>query len=250
MQSATRTTIAALALASALLLGAQAQAHQVWIEQDAGHATLVFGEFADHVRETTPGLLDKFGKPQASRLNGNGNGNGNTPLTLEKTAAGFRLSAPAAAGDSIIAQDVHYPVSESMSKGVRTRWAYTPAARYVGALAAHKPSLTLDLVPADDKGSFQVFFKGQPVPRAKVVAIMPAGWSREELSDARGRVQFSLPWRGQYVIEVHHEDRTPGERDGKPYDIGSYVTSLSFDQASGLATLPASRPVTSSAIPQ
>ena len=50
-------------LISALLLATLAggaQAHQVWIEASGNQARLHFGEYADNLRETSPGLLDKF----------------------------------------------------------------------------------------------------------------------------------------------------------------------------------------------
>jgi hypothetical protein len=52
-----------------------------------------------------------------------------------------------------------------------------------------------------------------------------------------------------YVVEVHHTDKTPGERASpqgtEKFDMASYVTSLSFVQAEGLAplaALPAAEP--------
>ena len=55
-----------LSLAAGLLLGTvtTASAHQVWIEQVEGQGAIVrFGEFGENLREASPGLLDKFGKP-------------------------------------------------------------------------------------------------------------------------------------------------------------------------------------------
>jgi hypothetical protein len=45
------------------------------------------------------------------------------------------------------------------------------------------------------------------------------------------------------VLEVHHDDATGGERDGKKYDAASLVTTLSLQQPTGAAALPASTPV-------
>ena len=44
------------------------------------------------------------------------------------------------------------------------------------------------------------------------------------------------------MLEVHHDDATGGERDGKKYDAASLVTMLSRQQATGVAALPASKP--------
>jgi hypothetical protein len=58
-----------------------------------------------------------------------------------------------------------------------------------------------------------------------------------------------LPWKGMYAVEVHHVDKSPGERaspqGAEKFDMASYITGLSFVQAEGLAplaALPAAEP--------
>ncbi len=220
---------------SALLAGAHVQAHQFWIEPSSAGASLQFGEFADNVRETSPGLLDSLGQPGAVRIDAQGE----QPLTLKKTGRGFALSAQASPGASIVAEDLHYPVSTDSSTGAPIRWAYTPAARYVSDFSRQAARLTLDIVPTGQSGQFQVSFKGQPMAKIKVTAAVPSGWTRQVHSDLQGLISLPLPWRGIYVIEAVHDDKTGGVRDGKPYDIASYSTSLSFAQTAGIAALPA-----------
>lgn len=60
-----KTLITAIVLVTTALA---AQAHHVWLEQDAQGATLYFGEFGGNLREASPGLLDKFPGPVARRL--------------------------------------------------------------------------------------------------------------------------------------------------------------------------------------
>ena len=230
---------------AALLAGAQAQAHQFWIEPVAGGTMLQFGEFADNVRETAPGLLDSLGQPGAVQIDADGE----HPLKLDKTAQGYKITttvkgAGAAAGTSIVARDVHYPVSTDHSSGAPIRWAYTPAARYITDLAQRPATLAFDIVPTGKNGQFQVTLNGKPMPKIKVVAAVQSGWTRQTQSDAEGKVSFALPWRGMYVIEAVHDDKSGGERGGKPYDIASYSTSLSFVQGTGIAALPAQQTIT------
>ena len=237
---------------AALLAGTQAQAHQFWIEPTANGTMLQFGEFADNVRETAPGLLDSLGQPSAVQIDADGE----RALTLKKTRQGYTLStsingsnalagalagapAGAPASASIIAEDSHYPVSTDHSSGAPIRWAYTPAARSITDLAKRPATLAFDIVPTGKKGQFQVTLGGKPMPKIKVVAAVPAGWTRQAQSDADGNVSFALPWRGMYVIEAVHDDKSGGERGGKEYDIASYSTSLSFVQGAGIAALPA-----------
>ena len=226
-------------LTSALVLvfgGTAAQAHHVWIEQPAGSAAMLrFGEFGDNLREASPGLLDRFGKPTALRISAKGQ----EPLTVTKKTNGFELSGSAAQGDSIVVEDRHYPLyTQKQAKG----W-YLPAARYLTNFAAQAPALVFDVVPTGREGEFKVVFKGQPLPKVKVSAVVQSGWSKEAYSDAQGIVKFDMPWQGDYVFEAGHVDRSPGERAGETgsekYDTVNYVTSVTVSKTDGLDALPA-----------
>ncbi|KGD93557.1 cobalt ABC transporter substrate-binding protein [Achromobacter sp. RTa] len=228
-------------IAATLCLAATAQAHQAWLEQaDDGKAVVLrFGEFAENLREASPGLLDLFGKPSATLISAKGE----SPLAVTKTAAGFALSAGAGKGQSIAAEDPAFPL-RTFKQGDKeiNSWIW-PGARYVTSLAAQAPKLALDVVPTGQAGEFQVVLKGQALPKAKVVIAVQSGWSKEAHADEQGKVRFDLPWKGQYVIEASHIDRNPGERPGaagpEKYDGINYVTTLSFVKADGAAPFPA-----------
>ena len=231
-------SLRAIALVSSLLMLGTAQAHHVWIEQTAEGAQLFFGEFGENMREVSPGLLDKFGGPVAQRVSARGS----EPLQVSKSATGFGRSARAGQGESLVAQDPAYPSFEI--KGDKPgRGIYVPAARLVTDLGKQEPKLTLDLVPTGvsgkDGAEFQAFFKGQPLPKAKVEVITPSGWAQTHHTDEQGRIKTSLPWSGTYVLEMSHVDRNASERAGEKYDRASYVTSLTISQAGGLKALPA-----------
>lgn len=231
-----KTSFTAIALAVAAFA---AQAHHVWIEQDAKGATLYFGEFGDNLREASPGLLDKFGKPTAQRLSAKGD----ATLDVSKTAGGFTLGPRAGKGESIVAEENTYPTTERKDGDKTTRSIYVPAARLVTDLSQQAPKLTLDLVPTGQSGKdgveFQAFYKGQPLPKAKVELINSSGWGKEFHTDDAGKISVKLPWRGTYVLEMSHRDNTAGERgNGDKYDRASYVTSLTVMQAKGLPALP------------
>ena len=51
-----------------LLMLGNVHAHHVWIEQEGNQATLYFGEFADNLREVSPGRLDRFVKPSVQKV--------------------------------------------------------------------------------------------------------------------------------------------------------------------------------------
>ena len=216
-----------------------AQAHHVWLEQDASGATLYFGEYGQNLRETTPGYLDKFVAPTAQRISASAA----QPLTLSKTPKGFVLSGSAAKGESLVAEDGRYPISERKDGDKLVRSLYVPAARLVNTFDKQAPHLTLDLVPTGNNGAdgmqVQVFYKGQPLPKAKIEVVTPFGWGKELRGDDQGRLKLNLPWKGSYVLEVKHADTSAGERGSEKYDRASYVTSLTITQPEGLAALPA-----------
>lgn len=238
MNRHTLPTFRTIALISSLLMLGSAQAHHVWIEQDGKEAKLYFGEFGENLREASPGLLDKFAGPVAHKLTAQGS----EPLQAVKTANGFALSAVAARGEALVAEDSAYPISERKEGDKTTRSLYTPAARLVTDYSKQEPRLTLDLVPTgkQDKDGVEVqaFYKGQPLPKARIGVVTAAGWSQEHSADEQGKLMISLPWKGSYVLEVKHADGA-GERGAEKYDRASYVTSLTLTQAEGLSALPA-----------
>lgn len=246
MNKLLNTGLLAFALIAAL---PQAHAHQVWLEQDGESAKLYFGEFGSNLREISPGLLDKFVQPSAVLLSDNGE----QPLALTKTDKAFTLSGRAGKGESLVAEEARYPSFEKKEGDKTLRSIWTPAARYIADFSAQKPKLALDVVPTGraENGTqeVQVFYKGQPLSKAKVGIVTPSGWSQEHHADDQGKLGVMLPWKGMYVVEVHHTDKTPGQRPSaqgiEAFDMASYVTSLSFVHSTGLApiaALPAAAP--------
>lgn len=224
--------------AAALFAAASVSAHQVWIEQDATGARLFFGEFGENLREVSPGLLDKFGKPVAKKVSAQGV----QQADVTKTASAFTIPLQAAKGESLIAEDATYPMWDI--KGAQPgKGMYQPAARLVTDLSAQKPVLALDLVPTGvvtaESAELQAFFQGKPLPKAKVAVVTASGWAQEHHTDADGKFSVSLPWKGTYVMEVMHNGPAGERADGQKFDKASYVTSLTVVQDTGLAALPA-----------
>ncbi|MDR1528846.1 MAG: DUF4198 domain-containing protein [Burkholderiales bacterium] len=217
-------------------LCAAANAHQIWLEQPEGeNAVIRFGEFNDNLRETSPGLLDNFGSPAAT-LWTKGEAKSLAPA---KTATGFVLPVRLKAGESLTAEDAAFPIRAFKRDGQEIRSWYWPAARFITDDAAQEPKLTFDITPTGKAGEFKLTFKGQPLARTEAHIVVQSGWSKSAHSSAEGLVQFDLPWRGQYVVEASHIDRTPGERQGEKYDGINYVTTLTLVRPDGVAPLPA-----------
>lgn len=225
-----------IALLAALSFSLPAQAHQIWIEQpDGRNAVLHFGEFGENLREASPGLLDKFVKPVGTLVASRGE----QTSDAARSANGFTLPFRAASGESIVAEDAHYPF---YTWNGATNW-FHPAARLITSFAGQQPKLVLDLVPAGKRGQFKLFFKGQPQAKTKVTLVTQSGWSREGYTDEQGLVEFDMPWKGTYVAEVSVDDRSPGERAGakgpEKYDGVSYVTTTTYVNTDGLPPIPA-----------
>jgi hypothetical protein len=231
-------SIARIAAAAALWLATTgiASAHHLWLEVDGQGARIYFGEFGENLREASPGALDRL-QPQAKVVSASGE----RPLAVEKKANAFAASGKIDAADSVIAQDARYPVFVRTQGGTTTRSIYWPAARFVPDRTARPAVLDLDVVPAGgDK--FLVSFKGKPLAQAKVSVITPSGWAREIYTGEDGGFEVKLPWRGPYVFEVQHADKTPGKRGDDAYDQVNYVTSLTVMQPQGIEPLPAPPP--------
>ena len=230
------TCVAALLASASLTAVTAAQAHQVWLENAGGQARLHFGEFNENLRETSPGRLDQFqGVPALEQRTGTAAQRVEGQLSKD----GFHY-AVAGTPDTLFAAAT-YPLIDRSKRNLPALY-WQPAARWVAGLAqAVAPTAPLDLVPTGKPGEFKVVYQGAPLPKAKVQLAAPSGWTREAEAGDDGTVTFALPWKGQYVAEVKHSDKTPGEARGEKYGEASYVTTLSFVLADGMASpdLPA-----------
>ena len=231
------TCVAALLASASLTAVTAAQAHQVWLENAGGQARLHFGEFNENLRETSPGRLDQFqGVPALEQRTGTAAQRVEGQLSKD----GFHY-AVAGTPDTLFAAAT-YPLIDRSKRNLPALY-WQPAARWVAGLAqAVAPTAPLDLVPTGKPGEFKVVYQGAPLPKAKVQLAAPSGWTREAEAGDDGTVTFALPWKGQYVAEVKHSDKTPGEARGEKYGEASYVTTLSFVLADGMASPDLSAP--------
>lgn len=228
-----KSSLHSLLTAAVLITGAaNANAHQMWLENAGGQARLHFGEFNDNLRETSPGRLDSFkGVPTldqhtgavAQRLQGQ----------LGKDSFNYSV---AGTPDTLFAAATHPLIDRSKRNLPAMYWQ--PSARWVASLAQPvAPTAPLDLVPTGKPGELKVVYKGTPVAKAKVQLAAPSGWTREVETGEDGTVTFVTPWKGQYVAEVKHTDKTEGTTaQGEKYGEASYVTTLTFVLADGMAS--------------
>jgi uncharacterized GH25 family protein len=221
-----RSVVALAALLSLSFIGATS-AHSIWLERDGETVRIFFGEFDENLREASPGLLDRL-TPQAKVVAASGE----KALKVDKTAGFFAVAGPVGAGDSVVAEDGR--VSERRAADKVTRVMSRLGARYVPDFKERPPVNTLDIVPAGKPGAFKVFYQGKPLAKAKLELIAESGWKRDFKTDEQGAVEAPLPWRGAYVIEVQHNDATPGKLGAEAYDTMRFASTLSFRLADGM----------------
>jgi Domain of unknown function (DUF4198) len=218
----------------AALSATAAQAHYLWIEQPAtGNAIIHFGEFNEGVIEKSPGRMDEMPSIEAFA--------GGKPLTVTKQATQYLLLAPTGK-TALTAREGDYAVKDWTASGIGIAKPIYYA-RFGPGSAGATPSLDLDIIPAADGKSVQVWLRGKPLAGATVSLHARNGWSKSDKADVQGRMATSMPWRGQYVVEVIHPEKQAGVFGGKSYDIIRHRATLTMIQRKGAATFAVAPPV-------
>ncbi|SHL63295.1 Uncharacterized conserved protein, contains GH25 family domain [Nitrosospira sp. Nsp11] len=223
---------AALVL-TGLTLAFPAAAHYIWIEQDKSHhARLYFGEYQEQERETSPGRLDEIKGPRVWILDAAGNRN---EIKVVRKETHFDLGVISDHKSPIIAEELAYEVKNWTKQGIGivkpmfyTR--FSPLAEHT----AHKLELMLDIVPENGSpNAFTVYFQNAPLAKAKVMVYAPNFWMQEYTADENGKINIKTPWPGQYVLEVIHLERQPGEFQGNKFEALRHRATLTFDIPAG-----------------
>ncbi|MGE5451778.1 MAG: DUF4198 domain-containing protein [Acidobacteriota bacterium] len=200
------------------------KAHYLWIERSGTHATLFFGEYEESAREQSPGRLDEIPGPRAHILSGQGA----QPAALQKRANGFVFPSLDTKAQPLVAEETGVGVKDWTRAGVGVVKPYFYARHQPPRTFSGEPALTLDILPERETGQFRVYFRGQPLPKALVKIVAPNTWAQEGHTDANGRVQLPLPWKGQYILQVIHLEPGRGEYDGQPYEAQRHRATLTY----------------------
>ena len=213
-----------VSLILAVIVPAAANAHYLWIEQPAkGNAIIHFGEFNEGVIEHSPGRMDEMPSVEAFA--------GPTPLTVSNQHDQFLLSARAGP-TAITAQELDYAVKDWRANGI----GLAKPMYYARFGAASVPTLDLDIMPAADGTSAQVFLHGKILPSAAYSLHAQNGWSQTGKADAQGKIKLAMPWRGQYLVEVIVAENAVGTYTGTAYDVVRHRATLTLIQTKGAAT--------------
>lgn len=196
-----------------------ARAHYIWVEPSGGAPVLYFGEYDERLHERSPGRLDDIRSPKAWHLGKDGR----REVALERRGDRFVTASRARA---MIVEENSHPVRDWTKYGIGVvKPVYY--ARLAGSPARAEPALALDIVPAG-AGKLGVYFRGQPLAKAKLEIYAPNGWKQELKTGEDGEVAVRLPWPGLYVAEVTHLEKTPGEFDGEKYEAQRHRATLSL----------------------
>jgi uncharacterized GH25 family protein len=202
------------------LLSFNAAAHALWLESDSSGAAgattkLYFGEYAENLREPSPGRLDSILEPAVSVVDAAGNGKA---AEARRENNHFTITA---GGATVLVQALKQPLREPQGE------IPNPAQRrFLYARLGKGGSLPLDI--HNDGNLLRLSFMGKPVAKGKIIVIAPNGWEKHLSTDEKGETAFSLLDAGLYVIEATHELSKPGEFGGKPYTVEVHRTTLSL----------------------
>ena len=206
-----------------------AAAHYIWIERDEmNHARLYFGEYQDQEKEVTGGGLGKIKGPRAWLLDANGK---RQELKVIRKENHFDLGMTSNRTSPLIAEELGYEVTDWSKHGIDivkpmfyTR--FSPLLRR----STPKPELVLDILPeGGSPNAFIVYLRNVPLVKAKLMIYAPNFWMQERHTDENGRVTITTPWSGQYVLEVTHLERQPGEYKGQKFEAFRHRATLNFN---------------------
>lgn len=208
--------LACLALSG---LSLSAQAHEIWIERDAGQGPVrvYFGEPAQ--AQPAAGEENEIDRLQHFELT-SASGKGG-----KATRQGDHLVAPLAGdGDAWLFDDQVFEPWQGEDKRFEAVTYYARAGR-----TSTSPRLALELVP-ERAGSdiLKVVFRNKPLAGAEVSVFDAARQERKLTADAQGRVVLPALAQGRHLVVVSHKEPVKQQVAGKPVETMYHIGTLTF----------------------
>ncbi len=208
---------------SALLFAGAARAHEVWIEELDGKLVIRFAEYGEDY-EKSPGHLDSLSPPQAWAAGADGKP---TLFEVQKKADHFLIvgadpakGAQAESGFAVMKRGD----GPARKPNFYARWHHAAA-------GPAKPALVFDIVPTGTPGEVQVYFRGKPLPEAKITVVAPDHKEEELTADKEGKAKFTLGKAGNYLLYCKHQrEDLAGFSGGVAYEAVSHNCSLIWKQ--------------------
>lgn len=201
------------------VLSLDVAAHALWLEKEAGAIRLYFGEYAENLREPSPGRLDSIIDPKVTVVNAKGV---EKPVEARRENNYFALPAGKEAQDGAV-------LVQALKQSIREPQGQIPSPtyrRFLYTRLGSGGSLPLDI--QESGNTLRLTYLGKPVPKVEIVVIAPNGWEKHLQTDEKGEVTYSLLEPGLYVIEAKYEMHKPGEFEGKAYAVESHKITRSL----------------------
>src|SRR5688500_2348105 len=199
------------------VLSLDAGAHALWLEREAAATRLYFGEYAENVREPSPGRLDSTIEPKVTVVNAKGI---EKPVEARRESNYFAIPAGNEA-DAVLVQALKQSIREPQGQIPSPTYR-----RFLYTRLGSGGSLPLDI--QESGNTLRLTYLGKPVPKTEIVVIAPNGWEKHLHTDEKGEATYSLLEPGLYVIEAKYEMHKPGEFEGKAYAVESHKVTRSL----------------------
>jgi uncharacterized GH25 family protein len=234
----TRKIVLLMVISLALTLSASA--HYIWIELvpvstpgKLQEVKIYYGEYNEGVREVKGGRLEELDGIVAWVIDPDGSKT-KLPISIEDKYFKTSFTPDKEGSYRIIAVNTVRQVvdwSKSDIGIVKPTYCTTKEFSIGKSSALQNASGESDLIiaRADAKNSFLVSFKGQPLVNAKVFFHAPNEWSKELSTDKNGIATFNPLWNGLYIIECIYPEKSPGNFQGKDYQLIRHRATMTFD---------------------
>lgn len=194
-------------------------AHALWLEKEAGAIRLYFGEYAENLRESSPGRLDSIIEPKVTVVNAKGI---EKPVEVRRENNYFAIPADKEVeGGAVLVQALKQSIREPQGQIPSPTYR-----RFLYTRLGSGGSLPLDI--QESGNTLRLTYLGKPVPKVEIVVIAPNGWEKHLQTDEKGEAAYALPEPGLYVIEAKYEMHKPGEFEGKAYAVESHKITRSL----------------------
>lgn len=205
---------------AALLAGSQANAHEIWLEQDdAGPARVFLGEPDYPVPQGGDKEFPRLKAPLVFR------GDQTKAATFVRRVDHLEADVPGV-GDIRLRDPAIFDPERQEDGTYSARIYYARAGR-----TETRAMLDLEIVPQQSGANvFQIMFKGAPASREGVRIIRPDGWLKNIKSDDAGRFAVPTGPGGRYLIYVDHEEKTDLLQGTMRVSKVTHVATLTFVQ--------------------
>src|SRR6185312_2481599 len=142
------------------VLSLDVAAHALWLEKEAGAIRLYFGEYAENLREPSPGRLDSIIEPKVTVVNAKGV---EKPVEAKRENNYFAIPAGKEAQDGAV-------LVQALKQSIREPQGQIPSPtyrRFLYARLGSGGSLPLDI--QESGNTLRLTYLGKPVPKVEIV---------------------------------------------------------------------------------